>query len=65
MKDETSFVVNPIAGKGKTLPIISEIKEIFKNLNEEYIIEVTQRPGHATEIARDYVVKDDYRVYYY
>lgn len=57
------FIVNPIAGKGKTLPIIAEINDIFKNLNEEYIIEVTKRPGHATEIVRDYVTKDDYRVY--
>ena len=57
------FIVNPIAGKGKVLPIIKQIKEIFSNLDEEYIIEVTKRPGHATEIARNYVTKDDYRVY--
>ena len=57
------FIVNPIAGKGKVLPIIEKIKEIFSNLDEECIIEVTKRPGHATEIARDYVTRDDYRVY--
>ena len=57
------FIVNPVAGKGKTLPIIAEIKEAFKGINEEYIIEVTERPGHATEIVKKYVKMEDYRVY--
>jgi YegS/Rv2252/BmrU family lipid kinase len=57
------FIVNPVAGKGKTLPIITEINEAFKGINEEYIIEVTERPGHATEIVKRYVEIEDYRVY--
>lgn len=57
------FIVNPKAGKGKSLNIISQIKEAFKDINEEYIIEITKWPGHATELVRNYVSKEDYRVY--
>lgn len=57
------FIVNPSAGKGKALKRIPEIENIFKKVNEEYIIEVTKKPGHATEIARNYSNKDVYRIY--
>ena len=57
------FIINPKAGKGKTLDIIPEIKEIFKDTNEEFTIEITRRPGHATELVRNYVSKENYRVY--
>jgi len=56
------FIVNPIAGKGKALKLIPKIKELF-NSEDDYIIEVTQRPGHATEIARSYSNTGNFRVY--
>lgn len=57
------FIINPKAGKGKTLNIIPEIKEIFKDSDEKFIIEITKRSGHATELVREYVTKENYRVY--
>ncbi|MCY6354275.1 diacylglycerol/lipid kinase family protein [Clostridium sp. ZS2-4] len=57
------FIINPKAGKGKTLEIIPKIKKIFKEIKEEFIIEITERPGHATELVRNYVKKESYRVY--
>ena len=57
------FILNPMAGKGKSLKLIPEIHKIFSSLEEEYKIEITQKPGHATEIVREYTLKDNYRVY--
>jgi YegS/Rv2252/BmrU family lipid kinase len=57
------FIINPTAGKGKSLKLIPEIEKAFKSRKEQYIMEITERPGHATEIARRYVSTDDYRVY--
>lgn len=57
------FIINPVAGKGKALKLIPDIERVFKNHPEDYIIEITERPGHATEIVRSYVEKEIYRVY--
>ncbi|MCY6369307.1 diacylglycerol/lipid kinase family protein [Clostridium ganghwense] len=57
------FIINPKAGKGKAMEIIPEIEKIFKEIDEEYIIEITKRPGHATELVRNYVNNENYRVY--
>jgi YegS/Rv2252/BmrU family lipid kinase len=57
------FIVNPSAGKGKASSYISKIHEIFKDKKDSYKIEITERPGHATEIVKKYVSKEDYRVY--
>ncbi|WP_411678761.1 diacylglycerol/lipid kinase family protein [Clostridium thailandense] len=57
------FIVNPKAGKGKALQLIPHIKNAFKYSNEEFIIEVTKGEGHATELVKRYVNKENYRVY--
>jgi hypothetical protein len=57
------FILNPKAGKGKTLKLIPEIEKIFKERNDEYIIEITKGEGHASEIAKNYSSKEDYRIY--
>lgn len=57
------FVVNPVAGKGKSLSYISKIHELFKFNDDNYIIEITEEKGHAIDLVRKYVQKDDYRVY--
>ncbi|GAA0177678.1 diacylglycerol kinase family lipid kinase [Clostridium sediminicola] len=57
------FIINPKAGKGKSLDLIPKIEEIFESLEEEPIIEITQKPGHATEIVQKYVQLDNYRIY--
>lgn len=57
------FIINPIAGKGKPLKMIPEIKRFFANRGHEYYIEITQYPGHATEITRQYTSEEKIRVY--
>ncbi len=57
------FIVNPAAGKGKSVELIPKIKEYFLHKNEEYFIEITERPGHASEISRNYSSRDQYRIY--
>ncbi len=58
------FIINPAAGKGKSMELIPFIQECFKEKeNDEFIIEVTNFPGHAAEIARAHSSAGDCRVY--
>jgi YegS/Rv2252/BmrU family lipid kinase len=57
------FVINPVAGKGKAIKCIPEIQEIFKGREEQYNIEITQYPGHATEIVRSFISREACTVY--
>lgn len=57
------FIINPVAGKGKPLKFIPDIKKIFSERDEEYVIELTECPGHATEIAKQYSNGENYRIY--
>ncbi len=57
------FIINPAAGKGKTLKLIPRIKKIFEDKKDKYFIEITKRPGHATEIAKQYSNSGIYRIY--
>ena len=57
------FILNPVAGKGKTLKLIPDIHDYFRGRNEEYIVETTEYPGHATEIAARYSSSEDCRIY--
>lgn len=57
------FIINPVAGKGKTLRLIPVIEKVFYNKKEDYAIEVTKYVGHATEIAKKYSSEEVYRIY--
>jgi YegS/Rv2252/BmrU family lipid kinase len=57
------FIINPAAGRGKSMKYVEEIKKYFKKRSDIFIMEFTKRPGHATEIARSYVSRDSFRVY--
>lgn len=46
------FIVNPVAGKGKTMNMVNNIEDRFKDSPESFRIEITKAPGHATEIAK-------------
>jgi diacylglycerol kinase family enzyme len=52
---EHLFIVNPAAGKGNTLKIVPEIENLMKKLSFPYKIEITQAPGHASQIAEQYI----------
>lgn len=57
------FILNPAAGKGKTLKLIPAIEGYFSAFKGEYAIEITEYPGHATEIAARYSAKGEIRIY--
>lgn len=57
------FIINPVAGKSRTLKFIPEIEKIFSNRSEQYFIEITQYSGHAIEIARKFSQENNYRIY--
>jgi diacylglycerol kinase (ATP) len=49
------FIVNPVAGKGNTLKMIPQIEALMAKESLIYKIEITKAPGHASEIAREYL----------
>ncbi len=57
------FIINPKAGKGRATELIPFIHEFFKDKDEEFIIRVTEYPGHATEIAKEYSSSEENRIY--
>ncbi len=57
------FIVNPVAGKGKTVKLIPGISEYCKNHSCEYDILTTEYPGHATEIAMQKSSAEPCRIY--
>jgi YegS/Rv2252/BmrU family lipid kinase len=57
------FIINPAAGKGKTLKLIPNIENMLKDKEDEYFIEITKGVGHATDIAKSYSDKGEYRIY--
>lgn len=57
------FIINPVAGKEKSLELIPFINEYFRDKAEEYVIQVTKYQGHATEIAKEYSTNEKCRIY--
>lgn len=58
------FIVNPVAGKGKTLSVIPEIKKYFEdNPEDTYKILITERKGHAVELSRQATALGTGRIY--
>lgn len=57
------FIINPAAGKGKALSYVDKINNIFKNRSDEYEIVITEREGHAIEVVRDRVEREQWVVY--
>ncbi|OPX45745.1 diacylglycerol kinase [Ruminiclostridium hungatei] len=58
------FIINPAAGKGKSVELVPFIQEYFKaREQEELLIEVTRYPGHAAEVARKHSEAGPCRIY--
>ncbi|MDD4189652.1 MAG: diacylglycerol kinase family lipid kinase [Eubacteriales bacterium] len=57
------FVVNPVAGKGRALGFVETIRIEAAVLTDDYEIVFTEYPGHATEIVKEHVGKEQCRVY--
>lgn len=50
-------ILNPIAGKGGAATLIPEIETIFRSLNLDYDLAVTEEPGHAISLAKEAALK--------
>ncbi len=57
------FIINPTSGKHHAIQLIPVIENYFKVHSETYSIIRTERPGHATEIARHFKAEDDVTLY--
>lgn len=51
------FIINPIAGKGKTLELIPRIKKSFDKDKINYDIKITDEKGHGEKIAEEAIDK--------
>eukprot|EP01064_Diplonema_japonicum_P039183 TRINITY_DN9766_c1_g2_i2.p1 TRINITY_DN9766_c1_g2~~TRINITY_DN9766_c1_g2_i2.p1 ORF type:complete len:341 (+),score=75.13 TRINITY_DN9766_c1_g2_i2:48-1025(+) len=51
------FIVNPKSGTGKSLETWATVEEYLKKYGINYEVHITQRPAHATEIAKE--IPDD------
>ncbi len=51
MNNKIVFIINPIAGKGKGSSVAAEIRSFFAGKDIETEIYLTEKPGHATELA--------------
>jgi YegS/Rv2252/BmrU family lipid kinase len=63
MSSEHLFIVNPIAGKGRALKVLDKIRSIIRKKTGDFDVKLTEHPGHATEIAREYSKKGVPRIY--
>ncbi|MDD2371105.1 MAG: diacylglycerol kinase family lipid kinase [Firmicutes bacterium] len=57
------FIINPVAGKGHSEKYKKDIQDYFKDKRDTYSIEITQSPGHATTLTKEYVRNSNWRVY--
>ncbi|WP_024832745.1 diacylglycerol/lipid kinase family protein [Ruminiclostridium josui] len=57
------FIINPAAGKGRALELIPVIENYFKGTHHKYVLKITEYPGHATKIAREYAESEICRIY--
>ncbi|NLC54391.1 MAG: diacylglycerol kinase family lipid kinase [Erysipelothrix sp.] len=56
------FIINPISGQRDSKRLIPWIEEYFEN-EDDYEIFVTEYPGHATELANRFSVRDHVCIY--
>lgn len=53
------FIVNPVAGRGKSLKLIPNIEHVCKKRDIEYEIRYTQKGIDASEIAKEYADEEN------
>lgn len=54
-----AFIVNPTAGSGFAIQAMNSLKKILQDRHIEYQILMTERPGHAKELATDLAMKEE------
>ena len=54
IRDKWVFILNPVAGNGFAQTLIPVIESMIRNHDIECEIALTERPGHATELSKNY-----------
>jgi len=57
------FILNPTAGKGRSLEYLPYIEQVFNEIDDDYVVEITKYAGHATEIAKKYSNVENCKIY--
>ena len=57
------FIINPVAGKGRTINLIPKIRDYCERSGLDYEIATTEYPGHAAQIASKYSKAQILRIY--
>jgi YegS/Rv2252/BmrU family lipid kinase len=57
MKSNWVFIVNPIAGNGYAGKYVDDVRQILQKHHQDVEIVLTEKKGHATSLARDYVAR--------
>lgn len=57
------FIVNKISGKGSAYALVPLIKKVCEDNELDYVIEVTQYPGHIKEICQKYSDEKNMTIY--
>lgn len=52
IEDEILFILNPVAGSGRSGKMFDEAEALLKQAGVNYSVIKTEHPGHATEIAQ-------------
>lgn len=47
-----TLIANPIAGKGRTRRALGQVEALLRDTGLAVTLQITERPGHATELAR-------------
>lgn len=50
---QIKFILNPIAGRGKSLKVLPEVKRTLKSEDVQYEVVKTKYPGNGAELARE------------
>lgn len=52
MMEILCFIVNPIAGAGRSAKAFARVRELLENRGADYGVAYTERPGHAIELTK-------------
>ncbi|MEO2003352.1 MAG: acylglycerol kinase family protein, partial [Candidatus Poribacteria bacterium] len=47
-----TLIANPTAGKGRTRRALGQVEALLRDTGLAVTLQITERPGHATELAR-------------
>jgi diacylglycerol kinase (ATP) len=59
IKSKYHFILNPVAGRGKSYRAIKKIRSMLREFIIDHKISITDAPCHATELAKESLMSED------